>query len=207
MRLYLIRHAQSAANVGATDHPDSLLSEAGRRDATRLAEAFRGVALTCILSSPFRRALETAEAIRRATGAPAELYPPMHEHRHEPFGAEWPLATREQLAEAFPAFAQPAEMPAQRWAAVPEDDPQQWRRVTRVIRDLAARFGESDPPDAPNVALVSHHAPMADFVRAFCQWTNPLGVELTFDNASVTVLDFARPRRLVRLNCPPEALG
>jgi phosphohistidine phosphatase len=71
MRLYVIRHAD-AVRVGGTVRADAerTLSERGVRDAARLA-SFLGrmePELGALLTSPLRRAVQTAEAIGRAGG-------------------------------------------------------------------------------------------------------------------------------------------
>lgn len=76
-RVRLIRHAQSSANAGlATTAPDSIaLTEKGRTQAQALADC-----MTCapdlIISSPFERALATAQPIaQRYPCVPFQLWP------------------------------------------------------------------------------------------------------------------------------------
>jgi broad specificity phosphatase PhoE len=162
MRIYLVRHAQSEANAGLTDAVDCPLTELGRRQSAALAEALARVRVGCVLSSPYRRCLETAEAIRAATGAPAEFWPAVHEHHHNPFPAgQWPLPTRSALAKAWPHFTAPPDMPEVRWAAVPEDRPGQWQRLSRAVTSLLDRFAAQ--ADA-RVVVVTHQAPGSVFI-------------------------------------------
>jgi phosphohistidine phosphatase len=67
MRLYLVRHAEAAP--GEPDELRSLTPE-GRRQAQELAERLRadGVEPDAILTSPLRRARETADALAEVTG-------------------------------------------------------------------------------------------------------------------------------------------
>jgi len=62
MRLLIVRHAEAAPG-----DPDELrpLTEAGREQAQRLGESLRagGIAADVVLSSPLRRAQETARAL------------------------------------------------------------------------------------------------------------------------------------------------
>jgi phosphohistidine phosphatase len=71
VRLYLVRHAEAESG-----EPDELrtLSAHGREQARQVGERFAadGVRPEVVLSSPLLRARETAEAIAKATGAPAE---------------------------------------------------------------------------------------------------------------------------------------
>ena len=70
--LILIRHGESEANVGLSDDPDCALTELGLEQARRLAHQLteydlRGFAA---LTSPYRRARQTAAEIEAITGLP-----------------------------------------------------------------------------------------------------------------------------------------
>jgi probable phosphoglycerate mutase len=67
--VYFVRHGQSLANVSAVfQGPDSPLSETGHSQARRIAERVSKLSCEALISSPFRRAGETAAAIARETG-------------------------------------------------------------------------------------------------------------------------------------------
>src|SRR5947209_637097 len=69
--LLLIRHAQSEANAGPCDACDCGLTELGRRQATRVGERLRSqfdVGAFWGLTSPYRRARETADPSRAGAG-------------------------------------------------------------------------------------------------------------------------------------------
>jgi broad specificity phosphatase PhoE len=76
MRLYFVRHGESEANVQSIisnrdlPHP---LTELGRQQARRLAQAMAAAPVTRIYSSPVLRARQTAEILSRALGAPVEI--------------------------------------------------------------------------------------------------------------------------------------
>jgi probable phosphoglycerate mutase len=70
--VYLIRHGRTGLNAagllrGRVDVP---LDEVGRAEADRLGALFAGVRLAAVLSSPLRRAMQTAEPVAASTGAP-----------------------------------------------------------------------------------------------------------------------------------------
>ena len=205
MRIYLVRHGESEAIAGTSHEVDCALTPAGVDQAGAIAAALaaRG-GVDRVLSSPYRRCLQTAEVIRRVTSAPAELWPAVHEHHHDPYPAgEWPLPTRDQLAEAFPGFAAPADMPASRWAAVPEDRERLWLRISAAVRELLGRFERQ--VDA-RVVVVTHGAPASVFVQAFCLWTNPLRAGVRIDPGSMSLLEVDPDgRRILALlnHCPP----
>ena len=203
MRIYLLRHGQSEANAGLSDAIDCGLTDLGARQSAAMAAALAQLGVTRVLSSPYRRCLQTAEVIRSATGAPAELWPAVHEHHHDPFPpGPWPLPARAELARGWPNFAVPPDMPQTHWAAAPEDRAGQWRRMTGAVRQLLERFGGQ--ADAA-VVVVTHGAPASVFVQAFCQWQNPLRVSVHADPGSMSILevDAAGRRHLVGLNWLP----
>ena len=70
--VYLVRHASADGGVGGRD-ADRKLTERGRAGFERLLASL-GPSLTVkrVLSSPFLRALQTAEMLGRAAGAPVE---------------------------------------------------------------------------------------------------------------------------------------
>jgi broad specificity phosphatase PhoE len=67
MDLYLVRHGESDIphDTVQSDYP---LSALGREQALRVAERFRGLAIDHLISTPYKRTLETARAIAEATG-------------------------------------------------------------------------------------------------------------------------------------------
>ena len=206
MEIFLIRHGQSTALAGASSEVDSLLTEHGAAQAGAVAAELAPGGLGHIFSSPYRRCLQTAEILRRVTGAPAEFCPALHEHHHDPqAGGAWPLPTRSRLAAAFPDFAVPPGMPETHWAAVPEDREHFWKRISDAVREVLRRF--EPQPDA-RVALVTHGAPASVFVQAFCMWTNPLRASVKIDPGSVSVLRVEPDGRrvLVQLNYCPRAI-
>ncbi|HUT58276.1 MAG TPA: histidine phosphatase family protein [Phycisphaerae bacterium] len=205
MRIYLLRHGESEANAALSDAADCGLTERGRGQAAAAADALKNAGVGCVLSSPYRRCLETTEIIRCATGAAAEMWPAVHEHHHDPFPpGTWPLPGRDDLAKAWPNFAVPADMPPVRWAAVPEDRARQWQRLLQAVAALLERFGARTDS---RVVVVTHQAPASVFVQAFCQWHNPLDVRVHIDLGSITVLevDADGRRHVVCSNWRPQA--
>ena len=71
-RIYFVRHGENRANVErlmswrAIDYP---LTELGVRQATAVAEWFRGRPVEAVYASPLRRARETADHLARVVGA------------------------------------------------------------------------------------------------------------------------------------------
>ena len=71
-RLYLVRHAEAEGNVKEffQGNIDTELTEKGRRQLDCLAERFRDIPIEVMYTSPFQRALMTAEAVNRHHGLP-----------------------------------------------------------------------------------------------------------------------------------------
>ncbi len=81
MDLYLIRHGESVSNAegriqGQLDVP---LSDFGRRQAEAIAERLGGESIEAIISSPLKRAWETAEVSSRRLGLPIISEPRLKE--------------------------------------------------------------------------------------------------------------------------------
>jgi broad specificity phosphatase PhoE len=80
----LLRHGESLSNA----HPGAIalpgesgdrLSDLGREQASAAAQGLKGSGLTRLLSSPMRRAVETAEAVSEALELPVTVLPYVHE--------------------------------------------------------------------------------------------------------------------------------
>lgn len=108
MKLFLIRHAQSANNVLAEDaamndylaqrHPEPPITEIGERQAALVAQHLQneqypelhqdragaqptqGYGITRLFCSPMLRTLQTAQPISQAIGVQPEIWVDIHEH-------------------------------------------------------------------------------------------------------------------------------
>jgi len=71
--VYLLRHGQSEDNASPVfQSPDSPLSERGRKQAENIALRVSKVSFDGLISSPLKRAKQTAEIITKSTGKKAE---------------------------------------------------------------------------------------------------------------------------------------
>jgi broad specificity phosphatase PhoE len=71
--VYFVRHGQSVANISAVyQPPQSPLSEEGWKQARCIARRISKFSCAALVSSPFRRAKETADAIAEQTGLEPE---------------------------------------------------------------------------------------------------------------------------------------
>lgn len=87
MRVLFLRHGESVHNVHTGDERlaeelGDLLTERGRTQAAAAGEALRDHGITRLLTSPMRRATETAEAVGAALGLEPEPVPYAFEMHH-----------------------------------------------------------------------------------------------------------------------------
>lgn len=81
MRLFLIRHGQTAWNTAgrAQGHTDEPLDECGLWQAQQLAQTFQKGTLDLVLTSDLQRSRMTAEVLADAAKAPIEVDPLLRE--------------------------------------------------------------------------------------------------------------------------------
>ncbi len=142
--LKLVRHAESLGNVDGSQ-ADTELSERGRGQAERLRETLDGCAHDLIVSSPLRRALETAQ-----------LALPGAEPRIDARLGEW--------ARLKDTYIDPVELTPEFFSALSrEDTPREesfvdfQRRITSWAMSL---------PDGACVLAFTHYAVVREAVRA-----------------------------------------
>ncbi len=170
MQLYLIRHAQSENNA-RPEHlrvEDPGLTELGHRQAERLAQWTVGAQLTRLITSPFRRALQTTQPVCQATGLKAEVWIDLHEqggcYRGWQSGSYegCPGLNRTQIEGQFAGFVVSPEIDERGWwrSQRYESDAAARSRAERLLRTTRERFAE----DAEEVVGYVMHA---DFKRLF----------------------------------------
>jgi len=193
---YIARHAESLGNAGIPGvGPDPGLSHRGWLQAHALAQRIAGeTAVADIWASPFRRAVQTACVVARATGAQVRLEPAMHEF----FYADWYDLTTLRL----PSLAETAA--AYPGVTTDADDAHWWPRRSEDYPDLDARLAALAQRllrDArPGVTLlVGHGASVASLTNALVPPTKTLIQHV--QNASITeVREDAGECELVRFN-------
>lgn len=186
VRLLLVRHGEVDANrrfefVGRRD--DELTAH-GREQAVALGKTLAPLALDRILSSPLRRALDTALAVAEASGrAPAV------DHRlvEQDYGV-WEGTTRDEVL----AGDEETRHRFQRWLNDPSMAPPEGESLNAVadrVRDLARELLERRPGET--VVMVSHVGPIKALICV------ALGLPLTamrrffLDPATISVVDWA----------------
>ncbi len=195
MQLYLIRHAQSQNNALPESQrvPDPGITELGVQQSRALAERLRDAKIDVLLTSAFRRALQTTQCVAEVRDQPVSIWTELFEQggcysgHVDLLGA--PGMTREEIECDFPNFSVPNDIdedgwwrskPYESWEAATD-------RAQRITQRLKAEFGHTDQ----TIACVIH----ADFKALLLtemlgtrhpQWTGYYDLS----NTGVTVLRF-----------------
>lgn len=78
--LYVVRHGESEEVRDEVYYgPEQSLTERGFEEARLAGERFKMISFEKIITSPWKRARQTAEEIQKATGVAGEEYLPLHE--------------------------------------------------------------------------------------------------------------------------------
>lgn len=182
LKLYLVRHGESAWNVKHlyTGQQDVALSEVGATQAERVAEKLAGMPFTALYASPLKRAHDTAKPFANLSGLPLQTDARLAEIHHGAWEGSPAAVIREQYADEYSAWrTQPHRMKMPEGESL--DDVAE--RVQDFMQDLLAEHS------AGNVLIVTHDA----VLRVILLQTLQLGLEYfwrwRFDNASVSMVE------------------
>ena len=193
MKLFIIRHAQSQNNALPTSQrvPDAPLTERGLSQARHLAQWAQQTQFHDLLTSPFRRTLQTSQLIYAASDAGWMTWTQLHEQGGCVSGVDEasfqgePGMTGEAIRREFPGCVVSADIDDQGWwkSQPRETDLQLKERVTAVKEQIVTEFGAGER----NIACVTH----ADFSQLLIlallgDDADNLPAERTLLNASVT---------------------
>lgn len=180
MRLYLVRHGQTAWNAEerAQGHTDVPLDEKGLRQAACLAAHFEEVALDLILTSDLQRSYKTAQAIAEVTGAPLESTPTLRERA---FG-EWEGLLYHEFSERIGKASQEGLHSV--YEVCPpggETMRQAWDRVKQITDRMVKEEG--------TVLVVSHGGVCSLMLAQLLRGTLDTSRSFRFHNCAVTELN------------------
>ena len=183
LRLYLVRHGQTAWNAtarhqGQTDIP---LDDVGRRQSMALRPRLATIPFDAIYSSALHRARETAALLVPDKEQDIIALPELNEIS---YGA-WEGFTREEIAALFPAAWRHYE--AAQDEGRPTDGETRSELRTRVV--AALRRIESDHPGGGQVLVATHGGTMRMMIAATLGTEVPIYRHLRFDNASLSIVD------------------
>ncbi len=138
MRLYLVRHGQTAWNFEqrAQGHCDTVLDEMGRIQAIQVSCAFQGVQVDRLMTSDLARSAETAKRIAEVVGVEPEVTALLRERcfgvlEGQPYDEVRATIDREAAQNGYdPLEHAPAEGESLRHV---------WNRIQPIAADLDAR--------------------------------------------------------------------
>ena len=150
--MILIRHGQTIFNVIFSvtridpGVPDPLLTSRGRSQAREIAAALAGEGIERIVTSPYRRALQTADTAARALGVRVSIDADVRER----FSFSCDRGTRRsELARAWPEYDFD-HLEERWWPRSEESEP--------AFAARCARFSErmADSPGRSRIAVITH---------------------------------------------------
>lgn len=179
MRLYLIRHGQTAWNVEgrAQGHSDVGLDDEGLRQSRLLGKAFRDVSLSRVVSSDLSRALETAREVAQATGTPLAIDPRL---REQCFG-DWE-------GRLYADWRSEIEIHASNSGQLPADFAPPRGESIRQVWDRIGDFAEGLHRAEGDLAVVSHGGAAGLLLARLRGEPIDTGRTYRFPNASITLL-------------------
>ncbi len=180
-RLVLVRHGatEHSAELRFSGRNDLALDDVGRRQAEALAARSYGE-VAAVVSSPLRRAVQTAEAIAAPLGLAVETLDDLAE---TDFGA-WEGLTFAQVRAKDPDVLDA-------WLASPDEAPpggESFTAVGRRVRRGREKVLAAHPEAA--VVVVTHVTPIKALIRFALDAPPSAMFRLHLDTASVSIVDY-----------------
>ena len=184
-RFFLIRHGEAAGNtqmryLGIGDEP---LTENGKRQASQAADALAQISVRMVVSSPLRRAADTAARIRDACGTGLRLDARLAEGS---FGS-WEGRTRPEVVQ----LGSPDAELLRRWESDPDAAPPGGesirsiqQRIVALADELTGEFPRS------TIVLVSHVGPIKALLAAVLGIPLQASRRLFLDPGSISVVEW-----------------
>ncbi len=156
VHVFLIRHGETALNAsgvlrGQLEVP---LDATGDAEAEALGELFRGVPLSAVVSSPLRRATDTARPVASSSQAPLQL----DDRLSDRFYGEWAGHSLEEVEERFGSIDAAPLVEARQLVAIRAEAA--FLDAVAALETVTAREagGLVDEGSQVAVALVTHDA-------------------------------------------------
>jgi broad specificity phosphatase PhoE len=181
MNIYVVRHGETLWNKeevfrGRKDIP---LNETGKKQAEKVGAYFAGISLSRIVSSPLRRAEETAEAISKTTDVLVET---MKEFSDINFGVWEGLPLRE-VEERYPVdFGL--------WKTSPQELQIDGGETLAMVRGrILGGLAKLTASGEGAIAVVTHRVICKEIVLSCLDIGDEHFWDMKYDPASVTLLD------------------
>lgn len=193
-RFILVRHGETLANrefryIGTRD---DLLSDRGEEQAQLLAQALAVLPVQAVYSSPLKRAAKTAEPIAALHNLPVTI---LSDLRECSFGTWEGMSRAEVLASGSAAVKQLRAWERSPAAAPPNGE--SFEAVQARVISAVAHLVEQHPDQT--IVLVSHVGPIKVLLCSALDAPLTSLSRVFLDPASVSVVDWAGSRQVVRL--------
>lgn len=166
-RILLVRHAQ--AHGGDADDP--ALNEIGEQQAMALAARLAGENVTRVLTSPKRRARQTAAAVSTQSGCPHETTTLLDDRTPVPSADRW------------------SDYPPHRWDWLRETSPEEADEDARHLTAAWAELSVGEQSDSGTLVLITHAFVVASFFTQLLGAAPAAWTQLRVANASITDLE------------------
>ncbi len=197
LRLVLVRHGQTDANLNRVlqGQSDGELNGTGRQQAGELGRHLKDFRIDQIITSPMRRAQDTAVAIAQYHQLPAKIAPLIVEWNCGVLDGVPAEIFRKKLHESGVALSSFRPEGGETLSEVRQ-------RASKFLDDVAANY------QGQTVLVCSH----GDFLRTLISLVLQKSIEeissIHFDNASYSILEFEDGHwNLVALNQLPEKIN
>jgi probable phosphoglycerate mutase len=184
--ILLVRHGETASNAArVVQTPETPLSPRGLQQADRIAARLKTFSVSRILTSDLARALETAQRVQAATGAPLALEPLLQERN---FGDIRGTAYAKLGFDLFgPDYAPPG---GESWQAFHQRVDRAWARV---------RAAAAEAPG--NLAVITHGLVLYSLALRHLAVPGGGAPEMRLPNTALALIEPAPPFRVELWGC------
>lgn len=140
--LYIVRHGQSVANAEGRYGMDSDLTERGREQAKEAADKFKDIHFDAVLSSPLKRAKDTAEIIAKEHNLAVNTREALRERKEGAIDGRLYEEMRDELKDLYDLRY---SVPYEQWKTVQlaqgyETDEELMGRFITELREIAIAY-------------------------------------------------------------------
>jgi len=189
MLCYAMRHAESTLNANRGGGPDCDLTELGHAQAEAIAERLACVPVRAVYSSPYCRALRTAEPLAQHFGLPVLIRRELSEFNPSNWAdlLTWTPRTLDEICRTCGSAALDPEHDGEfSWPPITETLPDVIERTRRFARFLKQRW--TDPSD--RVAVFGHGLPIARLIDAWLTDSPGPSFRFVIENAAMSALRY-----------------
>ena len=193
MSILLVRHGETALNAARiVQHPETPLNKRGMGQARRVAARLADFPVTAIVSSDYRRAHMTAEAIAEATGLPIAIQESLRERN---FGDVRGVAHAELSVDLYAPDFHPRG--GESWSMFHE-------RVNRAWDEVIERAANSQG----DLVVVSHALVCRSLIENHLTLAPDMASNVPrWPNTALTVIEDHAPWRVTVLACGAHLSG